>query len=175
MLDSLMVSGEALTVKFDRDGTIDWQGRQHQIDFMLTPFYGTDNLDFDDALDTLKLTYRDTLLYTERNAQKTTGLDALAVRPAQPPSTFVSIADPALPIAPANQHMSLDAEGLVLNDDGTYVHVYTFAYHYVSDIVASDSGPVTSTARTSIYSAHKAILSRRYNLQTQSSRSWMGS
>ena len=170
-----MIYGEALTVDFDRDGTIDWQGRQHQIDFMLTPYYGTDNLDFDDALDTLQLTYRNTLLYTERNAQKTTGLDALAVRPAQPLSEFISIADPALPIAPANQHMSLDAEGLVLNADGTCVHVYTLAYRTVSDIVASDSGPVMSTARTSICSVHKAILSRRYNPRRQFSRSLTGS
>ena len=86
-----MISDEDLTDDHGRDGTIDYQGRQHQIDFMLTPYYGTDNLDFDDALDTLKLTYRNTLLYTERNAQKTTGLDALAVRPAQPLSQFLCI------------------------------------------------------------------------------------
>ncbi|KAI0693937.1 esterase-like activity of phytase-domain-containing protein [Cerioporus squamosus] len=105
---------------FNVDGTIDWQGRQHQIDFVLTPYYDSGKLDFDDALNTLKLTYRDTLLYTERNAQKTTGLDALAVRPAQALSGNITIADPALPVAATNKHLSLDAEGLVLNADGTF-------------------------------------------------------
>ena len=65
-------------------------------------------------LKTLQLMYRDTLLYTERNGTKTTGLDALAVRPA-------TSVDPPLPEAPSNDHMSLDAEGLVVNADGTYV------------------------------------------------------
>ncbi len=96
------------------DGTIDWQGRQQVIDFVLTPYYGTDNLDFSDGLKTLQLNYRDTLLYTERNGLKTTGLDALAVRPA-------TSVDPPLPEAPSNDHMSLDAEGLVVNADGSYV------------------------------------------------------
>ncbi|TFK84975.1 hypothetical protein K466DRAFT_495616 [Polyporus arcularius HHB13444] len=105
---------------FNVDGTIDWQGRQHQIDFVLTPYYGAEDLDFNDALNTLKLTYRDTLLYTERNAQKTTGLDALAVRPAQTLSNNITTADPALPVAATNKHLSLDAEGLVLNADGTF-------------------------------------------------------
>ncbi len=113
-----------------RDGTIDWQGRQHQIDFVLTPYYAADNLDFDDALDTLKLTYRDTLLYTERTAQKTTGLDALAVRPAQTVSNNITIADPALPVAATNKHLSLDAEGLVLNADATCV--YETGSHFLS-------------------------------------------
>lgn len=108
---------------FDSDGTIDWQSRQYQIDFALSPYYGDNNLDFTDALNTLKLTYRSTVLYTERNAQKTTGLDALAVRPAQPLSRFISIADPALPVNAPNGRLSVDAEGLALNADGTCVLV----------------------------------------------------
>ncbi|TBU59301.1 esterase-like activity of phytase-domain-containing protein [Dichomitus squalens] len=98
---------------FNVDGTIDYQGRQHQIDFVLLPFYGTNNLTFDAALTTLKLSYRNTLLYTERNDAATTGLDALAIRPS-------TSADPPLPEAPSNDHLSLDAEGLVLNADGTF-------------------------------------------------------
>ncbi|KAI1798159.1 esterase-like activity of phytase-domain-containing protein [Ganoderma leucocontextum] len=98
---------------FNVDGTVDWQGRQQVIDFVLSPYYGTDNLNFSDGLKTLQLTYRDTLLYTERNGSKTTGLDALAVRPA-------TAVDPPLPEAPSSDHMSLDAEGLALNADGTF-------------------------------------------------------
>ena len=94
------------------DGTVDYQARQHQIDFVLSPYYGTSNLAFDVALNTLNVTYRSTLLYTERNDTKTTGLDALAVRPA-------TSVDPPLPEAPSNDHLSVDAEGLVLNSDGT--------------------------------------------------------
>ena len=70
-------------------------------------------------MQTLQLTYRDTLLYTERESRKTTGLDALGVRPAEPLELFLTIEDPALPIAPSNDHLAVDAEGLVLNSDGT--------------------------------------------------------
>ncbi|KAJ3007246.1 hypothetical protein NUW54_g3620 [Trametes sanguinea] len=58
---------------FNLDGTIDYQGRQHEIDFVLSPYYDDDNLSFEDGLQTLKLTYRNTLLYTERESRKTTG------------------------------------------------------------------------------------------------------
>ncbi|KAH9852586.1 esterase-like activity of phytase-domain-containing protein [Lenzites betulinus] len=98
---------------FNIDGTIDYQARQHQIDFVLSPYYDTDDLAFEDGLETLQLTYRSTLLYTDRESQKTTGLDALGVRPAD-------AADPPLPIAPSNGHLAVDAEGLVLNADGTF-------------------------------------------------------
>ncbi|KAL1943968.1 hypothetical protein VTO73DRAFT_3786 [Trametes versicolor] len=104
---------------FNIDGTIDYQARQHQIDFVLSPYYDADNLDFADGLKTLQLTYRDTLLYTERESQKTTGLDALGVRQAEtlsPPA----INDPPMPIAPSNGHLAVDAEGLALNADGTF-------------------------------------------------------
>ena len=100
------------------DGTIDYQARSHQIDFVLSPYYDTDKLDFGDALESLKLTYKSTLLYTERNAQKTTGLDASAVRPAQQSG---NVQDPPLPVALSNGHLAVDAEGLALNSDGTYV------------------------------------------------------
>ncbi|KAI0330295.1 hypothetical protein GY45DRAFT_758973 [Cubamyces sp. BRFM 1775] len=105
---------------FNIDGTIDYQARQHEIDFVLSPYYDSDNLSFDDALQTLKLTYKDTLLYTERESRKTTGLDALGVRPAESLARFLTIEDPALPIAPSNGDLAVDAEGLVLNSDGTF-------------------------------------------------------
>ncbi|CDO75851.1 hypothetical protein BN946_scf184833.g2 [Trametes cinnabarina] len=105
---------------FNIDGTIDYQARQHQIDFVLSPYYGDENLSFEDALETLKLTYRNTLLYTERESRKTTGLDALAVRPAEPLSRLLAIENPPVPIAPSNGHLAVDAEGLVLNADGTF-------------------------------------------------------
>ncbi|KAI0674352.1 esterase-like activity of phytase-domain-containing protein [Trametes maxima] len=105
---------------FNVDGTIDYQARQHQIDFVLNPYYDSDELTFEDGLKTLQLAYRDTLLYTERESQKTTGLDALAVRPAETPARSVAIEDPAVPIAPSNDHLAVDAEGLALNSDGTF-------------------------------------------------------
>ncbi|KAI0746830.1 esterase-like activity of phytase-domain-containing protein [Daedaleopsis nitida] len=101
---------------FNVDGTIDWQSRQHQIDFVLSPYYDSSDLTFEEALDTLKVTYRDTLFYTERNSQKTTGLDATGVRPAQ---TSGNVSDPAFPVA-SNGHLSVDSEGIALNADGTF-------------------------------------------------------
>lgn len=107
------------------DGTIDYQGRQHQIDFVLSPYYDADDLSFEDGLKTLQLRYRNTLLYTERGSQKTTGLDALGVRPGEVLYRLLAFQDPPLPIAPSNGHLSVDAEGLALNADGTYVEQLT--------------------------------------------------
>jgi len=116
-----------LTVQPDRgfniDGTIDYQGRQLDIDFVLKPYYGTANLSFADGLQTLALTYKRTVLYTERLGKKTTGLDALAVRPQTFGFPGLATADPPLPIPALNSsfnRVTLDMEGLALNADGTF-------------------------------------------------------
>lgn len=102
-----------------RDGTIDYQARQHFIDFTLTPYYGDSNLTFDTALETLQLTYRKTILYFERDDQKTTGLDSPQVRPREG-LPFLATSDPVMPIPSSTfNHLSIDAEGLALNADGT--------------------------------------------------------
>lgn len=102
--------------------TINYQGRQHDIDFTLTPHYTAANLSFNASQSTLHLDYRRTLLYTERHDARTSGLDPLGVRPAQLGFPLLAPADPPMPIANASfQHLSMDNEGLVVNDDGTYV------------------------------------------------------
>lgn len=100
---------------FNIDGTIDYQGRQHEIDFVLTPYYGIANLSFEDAQKTLNLTYKSTLLYWDRGINvSTTGLDALAVRASQD-------GDPEMPIPSLDfNHLSVDCEGLALSADGTF-------------------------------------------------------
>ena len=109
-----------LTAHSHSDGTINYQARQHQINFVLTPYYSAANLSFGDALKTLQLSYQDTLLYTERNNTKTSGLDALAVRPPQDGFPDDPEADPAMPIPSETfNHLSLDLEGLVLTSDGS--------------------------------------------------------
>ncbi|TCD61258.1 hypothetical protein EIP91_008707 [Steccherinum ochraceum] len=106
---------------FNVDGTIDYQGRQHAIDFVLSPYYGDDELDFDDAQETLALTYKSTFRYTERNNVPTTGLDALGVRAAQSGFPSSPLADPQMPIPNSSfSRLTLDLEGLVLNSDGTF-------------------------------------------------------
>lgn len=102
----------------DSDATIDYQGRQHDIDFVLTPYYGTSDLTFAEAQKTLALTYRSTLLYVERNDTKTSGLDALAVRPQDGGFPNDPLADPPMPIPFQFNHLTLDLEGLALNGDG---------------------------------------------------------
>ncbi|KDQ11358.1 hypothetical protein BOTBODRAFT_189903 [Botryobasidium botryosum FD-172 SS1] len=99
---------------YNVEKTIDWQGRQHAIDFTLTPYYGASKLSFADAKKTFALTYRSTLLYYDRGRVPTSGLDGLGVRPK-------TGSDPEIPIPSASySHLSLDAEGLVLNADGTF-------------------------------------------------------
>ena len=100
--------------------TVDYQARQHQIDFVLNPYYGTSALSFTQAQQTLKLTYKNTLLYTERQGAKTSGLDAGGVRDAQSTFPQTATADPEMPIPSKSiNRLTLDLEGLVLNPDGT--------------------------------------------------------
>ncbi|KIY47906.1 hypothetical protein FISHEDRAFT_65936 [Fistulina hepatica ATCC 64428] len=96
---------------YNVEGTVDYQSRRHNIDFLLTPYYGTTTLD--DATETLQLFYR--------NKTKTTGLDALSVRAPVVPRTYD---DPAMPIANKSYpHLSVDIEGIVLNNDSTHVRM----------------------------------------------------
>jgi len=100
-----------------REHTVDYQGRRHEINFTLTPYYGSATLDYLTAAHTLQLNYRNTTLLYERLNKKTTGLDPLAVR-----TTPILPGDPPLPIASINDpRLSLDIEGTVVNDDGTCV------------------------------------------------------
>ena len=118
---SLLKSGVRFVVNYLlSDGTVDFQGRQHDVDFILSPYYGADNLSFSDAQKTLALNYRRTRLYTERLGKKTSGLDALGVRPAEFGFPLISISNPPLPIPSRSiDRLTLDSEGLVLNADGT--------------------------------------------------------
>lgn len=101
------------------DGTIDYQSRQHEIDFVFSPYYDSSKLSFSDAQDTLVLTYINTVLRFERNNVKTSGLDPTAVRAAQSGFPDDPTADPQMPIASTSEpHLTIDAEGLVANDDG---------------------------------------------------------
>ncbi|KIO19897.1 hypothetical protein M407DRAFT_221933 [Tulasnella calospora MUT 4182] len=108
-----------LVVQPDRgynvDETVDYQGRQHYVNFVLKPYYGSAPLSFADAAKTLQLLYKKTILYKERKGKATTGLDPVSVRPA-------SGGDPILPIpnVKTKNQVSLDCEGLVLNRDGSF-------------------------------------------------------
>ncbi|RDB14561.1 hypothetical protein Hypma_016290 [Hypsizygus marmoreus] len=106
---------------FNVDGTIDYQSRHHEIDFVLSPYYGSANLNFTAAQQTLALTYKNTVLRVERNNTKTSGLDPEVVRQQQAGFPLTPEADPDLPVASkALPHLTLDVEGVVSNADGTY-------------------------------------------------------
>ncbi|KII85663.1 hypothetical protein PLICRDRAFT_324866 [Plicaturopsis crispa FD-325 SS-3] len=102
--------------------TVNYQARIHEYDITFTPYYGSKDLSFDDAAKTLQLTYSKTILHYDRGHVNTTGLDPIAIRAQS--SNFTSAnpdADPQLPIAStADPRLSVDAEGLVLNSDGTH-------------------------------------------------------
>ncbi|GJE92346.1 phytase-like domain-containing protein [Phanerochaete sordida] len=101
--------------------TINYQGRQHEIDFVLQPYYGTANLSFNASQASLALTYKKTLLYKDRRGVKTSGLDSLGVRPAELGFPLLAIADPVMPIPNVTfNHLTMDNEGLVVNDDGSF-------------------------------------------------------
>ncbi|KAG8845516.1 hypothetical protein FRB96_002484 [Tulasnella sp. 330] len=106
---------------YNVDKTVDYQGRQHELAFTLSPYMDSTPLSFYDAQKTLSVTYKSTKLYTERQGKATTGLDALDVRPA-------SDGDPIMPVPSINQKncLTLDDESLVLNSDGRYAYIYKF-------------------------------------------------
>jgi hypothetical protein len=104
------------------ESTINYQARQQIINFVLKPYYGAANLTFNQSQETLTLEYQETLLYKDRGNVKTSGLDALGVRPAEIGFPLLAVADPVMPIANKSfNHLTMDSEGLVLNDDGSYV------------------------------------------------------
>ncbi|KAJ7669756.1 esterase-like activity of phytase-domain-containing protein [Mycena rosella] len=101
--------------------TIDYQARRHELQFVLSPYYNSTPLTFAAAQTTFQLTYQNTTLEFERNDTKTSGLDATAIRAAMAGAGTNPLADPQMPIAStAEPHLSVDAEGLIANADGTY-------------------------------------------------------
>ncbi|KAF4609754.1 hypothetical protein D9613_012031 [Agrocybe pediades] len=106
---------------FNVDGPIDYQARQYEIDFLLTPYYGSENLSFEDAQKTLELSYKKIIMQYDRLHKKTSGSDPTAVRKSQPQSQQNSFLDPALPIvSKEDNRIVIDVEGLVANDDGSF-------------------------------------------------------
>ncbi|KAF9038061.1 esterase-like activity of phytase-domain-containing protein [Panaeolus papilionaceus] len=106
---------------FNVDGTVDYQARRHEIQFLLTPYTNAAPLSFTNAQLTLQLTYLNTTLEFERSHTKTSGLDPAAIRPAQSGFPTIPTADPQMPIASTTEtHLTLDIEGIVTNTDGTY-------------------------------------------------------
>ncbi len=102
-----------------REGTVNYQARQHDIDFVLTPYYGTKDLSFKHAQETLALVYKSTTLQFERGHNKTTGLDSLGVRPAMAGYPSDPLADPQMPVPITIPNLSIDAEGIIANSDGS--------------------------------------------------------
>lgn len=101
-------------------GTVDYQSRHHEIDFMLTPYYGISQLNFTTAQQTFSLEYKKTILKTERQNKKTTGLTPLAVRKKLIGYPIIAFSDPEMPIAAVDSpRLSIDAEGFVSNSDGS--------------------------------------------------------
>jgi hypothetical protein len=117
--------------------TVDYRARQHEIDFVFTPYTGTDNLTFEAAQQTLQLFYINTTVQFDRGGGNTSGLDAEAVRPPEDGFPFVVLADPAMPIADdAEPHLTIDAEGLIASLDGTYWvsdEYGPYIYHYTDN------------------------------------------
>lgn len=141
---------------FNSNGTIDYQSRTHEIDFVLEPYYGSTNLNFTDAQKTLSLTYKKTTLNFERQNKKTSGLTPLAVRKKQLGFPLLPIFDPEMPIAStALPHLSIDAEGIVDNRDGTSVCVlWSLILAY---LCTPDIGSVTNTVHTYTVSPQAGI------------------
>ncbi|KAK8850653.1 hypothetical protein IAR55_004572 [Kwoniella newhampshirensis] len=90
--------------------TTDFIARHHLVSFTLNPYYDSSKLEYQNAKSTFQLSYDSTVRYFETDGTPTTGLDALAARNSTPPE----------PIANSTyNHISTDAEGLVLNRDGS--------------------------------------------------------
>ncbi|KAJ3567527.1 hypothetical protein NP233_g6309 [Leucocoprinus birnbaumii] len=104
---------------FNVDATINYQARHHEIDFVLTPYYGAENISFTNAQKTLALRYRNTVLEFDVNRKPTSGLDPQSVRS---PFLLTELLFPGpLPIvSKADDRLALDVEGMIANADGTF-------------------------------------------------------
>ena len=123
-------------------------------------------LSFTAAQQTLQLDYKNTILYTERQGVKTSGLDAQGVRPAQPGFPSTPTADPAMPIPSSSfSHLSLDLEGLVLNADGSSVSTLIYLRSYHLTYVETGSGLATNTDPTSTASTVQVLSFKQFSLQ----------
>ncbi|KAL6298120.1 hypothetical protein BKA93DRAFT_91460 [Sparassis latifolia] len=71
-----------------------YQGRIYEYAFVLQPYYGTNNRWYDDAAETLQLTYLSTMLHHDRGHVNTIGLDTPAVRAAMAVYPQLPDADP---------------------------------------------------------------------------------
>ncbi|EDR07135.1 uncharacterized protein LACBIDRAFT_235871, partial [Laccaria bicolor S238N-H82] len=122
---------------YNVDTTVNYQSRQHEVDFTLKPYAGATNLDFTTAQQTLTLSYRKTTLQFDRFGKTTSGLDPTAVRPAVPGHEFVAFLDPEMPIVSRrDDRLVIDAEGLVANADGSYWvsdEYGPYIYHFTSN------------------------------------------
>lgn len=96
---------------WNRPETHDFVGRNHYVDFTLRPYYDNKTLEYQAAKSTFDLKYVSSTKYVEKDDTPTTGLNALSYRNGSVP----------IPIASdAYNHISLDAEGLVRNPDGSF-------------------------------------------------------
>jgi hypothetical protein len=88
--------------------TTDYRSRSHKFSFTFNPSTGGP------TTENIALKYQSSILYTDGiPLNYTTGLDPTAVRPA----TFIN---PALPIAPSDNHVSIDQEGFAFSKDGLF-------------------------------------------------------
>lgn len=101
---------------FNVNGTVDYQARHHEIDFVLTPYYDSKNLDYAPAQKTLALEYKKTVL--EFDGRKTTsGLDPQGVRNLCGSATFPG---PLPIVSNTDDRLVLDVEGIIANADGSF-------------------------------------------------------
>ncbi|CAA7265661.1 unnamed protein product [Cyclocybe aegerita] len=101
--------------------TINYQARQHEIDFVLSPYYESANQTLEAGARSLQLQYKKTILQYDRQRKTTSGLDPNAVRGAQRGFELNPLRDPEMPVvAKEDDRLSLDVEGLVTNKDGSY-------------------------------------------------------
>ncbi|ELU38563.1 hypothetical protein AG1IA_07411 [Rhizoctonia solani AG-1 IA] len=118
---------------YNVETTIDWQARQHSFDFVFSPYYSKNKLDFDTAAKTFSIQYKSTLLYSKGSIYGAFALssltdDRLMLAPGFPTSGLDAISSipntSTYPVLPApgssSSKISVDAEGLVLNADGSF-------------------------------------------------------
>lgn len=108
---------------WNTEGTLNFQSRVHKIAITLTP---NDSATVEHpSPPNLKLEYLDTIKFTGPDGEPTTGLDADARGalkypgfPDLPGATYTGngFGGPG----PGGHHISIDSEGLILNDDGTF-------------------------------------------------------
>jgi hypothetical protein len=107
------------------EGTLNYQPRLHKFTVTFDPYAKKTNVSSSNPVSNLVFSYEDTILFTDPSGKPLTGIDPTGVLnftglPSVPAATYTGDGFGAGSSEEGDTRVCLDAEGLVLNEDGSF-------------------------------------------------------